>query len=140
MTNATAGRTTALLQLKDDEARETRIHVDRNAQPAINSLRMQLAMIVNVGKEKLAETEKQERIVSIQLQLENLRSEHVDEEQLIKVQAQLQQLPLEDEITKALSAQLQEILPRKRHDEAVERALNEKLTGISQRLVSLTLT
>uniref|UniRef100_A0A915B118 KASH domain-containing protein n=2 Tax=Parascaris univalens TaxID=6257 RepID=A0A915B118_PARUN len=124
----------ALLQLKDDEARETRIHVDRNAQPAINSLRMQLAMIVNVGKEKLAETEKQERIVSIQLQLENLRSEHVDEEQLIKVQAQLQQLPLEDEITKALSAQLQEILAKKEEHEAVERALNEKLTGISQRL------
>uniref|UniRef100_A0A183VG65 KASH domain-containing protein n=1 Tax=Toxocara canis TaxID=6265 RepID=A0A183VG65_TOXCA len=130
----------ALLLSKDEEARETRVHVDRSAEPAIRTLEVQLARIADVANAKLAEQaeiERQERIVVIRLELEKLRSGPAEEQQLIRLEEQLQQLPVDDASTKALVAELQEIRVHKEQHEAVERALHDKLASISQRLDEL---
>lgn len=129
-----------LLEANDKDARQSRVHVERNPEPAMETLANEFNRINEMTRDKLQgliEAEKQEKIVVIQFELEKLRTEPVDDEKLIKLEEQITQLPLEDEATKALAAQLQQIRAKKEEREAIQKALDEKLSYIATRLDEL---
>uniref|UniRef100_A0A183U0G5 Dynactin subunit 2 n=2 Tax=Toxocara canis TaxID=6265 RepID=A0A183U0G5_TOXCA len=126
-----------LLESKHNDAKQSRVHVDRSSHPAVEALVRELDDIGQLTVKKLsdlAEAEKQEKIVVIRLELEKLRFEAPEEGQLIILEEQIQQLPEEDEETKVLAAQLQQIRADKQKREGVEKSLKEKLAKILQRV------
>ncbi|VDK44324.1 unnamed protein product, partial [Anisakis simplex] len=125
-----------LLKSKHDEAKQTRVHVDRSSEPSTDALARELESIAELTRQKiteLAEAEKQEKIVMVRLELEKLSTEAPVEEQLINIEEQLRQLPTEDEETKALSERIQQIRADKEKHDAMEKSLEEKLANVSQR-------
>ena len=117
--------------------------MERSSEPAIEALAHQLEDITKLTRQKLndlAEAEKEQKIVMIRLELEKMMNveELPDERQLITVEEQLQQLPMQDEQTKALSEQLQQVRADKEKREAVKKSLEESLKkDVSQHIDEL---
>ncbi|VDN85171.1 unnamed protein product [Brugia pahangi] len=125
------------LQAKDDEAKRIRIHVARISQPSIETLAEQLNHIYVLVKERLdnlSKVEKQEKEMIIKMELEKLRTEPYDEEKLIKVEEQLQQLPVEDENTQILAIEVQKLRADKIERDAVKKEIEIKLAELLNRM------
>lgn len=122
-----------LLQTKDDEAKRMRVHVHRMSQPPVETLTEQMNHICELVHKKLndlAEADKHEKIVNIGMELEKLRTEPYGEAEIVKLEEQLQQLPVEDEGTQSLLARVQELRTKKEEREALEKELEGKLAEL----------
>ncbi|EJW70347.1 hypothetical protein WUBG_18746, partial [Wuchereria bancrofti] len=125
------------LQAKDDEAKRIRIHVARMSQPSIETLTEQLNDIYVLVKERLdnlSKAEKQEKAMIIKMELEKLRTEPYDEEELMKIEEQLQQLPVEDENTQILAIEVQKLRADKVEHDAVKKEIEMKLAELLNRM------
>lgn len=117
-----------------------RVHVERNEHPTNEVLEHELDNVEKLVREKLesiAEAEKRQKITIIRFELEKLLVQPTDEEQLVKIEEQLQQLPMTDESTLALSAQVQQIRSDKEKREELKNTLLKKLSDVSQHLDQL---
>lgn len=125
------------LQTKEDEAKRTRNHVNRMSQPSIETLAEQLNRICLVVKEQLDNVEKAEReekIAIIGMELEKLRTEACDEEKLVKIEEQLQQLPVDDENRQILAEEMQKLRANKVANDTLEKEIEMKLSELLNRM------
>lgn len=125
------------LQTRDDEAKRTRIHVDRLFQPAIETLTEQLnhiCLLVKQQLDNLAKAESQEKSMIMRMELEKLHSEPYDEEILMKFEEQLQQLHLEDENMQTLAVEVEKLRANKIEHDTLEKEIEMKLAELLNRM------
>lgn len=125
------------LEIKDNEAKQTRIHVDPVFQPSIETLAEQInriCLLVNEKLDNLAKAEREEKAALIRMGLEKLRTEPYNEEELRKIDEQLQQLPVEDENMQILAMEVQKLRANKAEHDTLEKEIEMKLAELMNRM------
>ncbi|VDN00273.1 unnamed protein product [Thelazia callipaeda] len=129
-----------LLEDKNDDTKRNRIHVDRKCEPTVELLKKQLKqlyVLINVKLDTAARIEKDEKIAALKMTVENLRSKTCDEEELVKLEEQLQQFSVEDENVQTLAADVKKLRADKNAQMEYLKVLNDKFEKLRIRMKTL---
>lgn len=101
-----------------------------------SALRSRFEELKKKADELLLEIEQEEelnRVAELQEKLEQISLKSApNEEELLKLEEQIQQIPVEREDVKLLADQLQSIRARKQEQEAVEKEMSEELNQVTE--------
>ncbi|VDD85305.1 unnamed protein product, partial [Enterobius vermicularis] len=117
-----------------ENSARTRNYVESVVTPS--ALRSRFEELKKKADELLLEIEQEEelsRVAELQEKLEQISLKSApNEEELLKLEEQIQQIPVEREDVKLLADQLQSIRARKQEQEAVEKEMSEELNQVTE--------
>ena len=128
----------ALLDKDTRYATETRKFVKRRMEEEkVSEMLRKLRDAVQNEREALAEEERQRKAAELKDEIVKLSLTVPNEQQILQLEEQLQQLPLEYEETKALVHEMQSIRAKKEQHEALQQQLADRLAGIADQVAAV---